>query len=310
MGLGSRGVRIGKRRVGAAAIAALGLAFTTSARAATQDGVVDPSARATYGEMQLSAGFANDPYRVSLTSGGSIDAASIATGCTGTVARAPDFQLRYDAGSMPLSFGVTSTSDTTLVINGPDGRWTCDDDSGGNMDPLITYSSPQSGIYDVWVGAFTASSQAELFVTELRGAGSGTAGGSGYPDSAATAAYGEIELRSGFTGDPYRVSVLAGGGIDAEDVADHCSGMIASAPDFQVTYQAGSLPLTIGATSAGDVTLVVNGPDGEWYCDDDSGSGNDAELTFKRPQSGVYDIWVGSYDGDSVPAELSLTELR
>ncbi|WP_269514145.1 peptidase [Brevundimonas subvibrioides] len=308
---------------------------------------VDASATATYGEVYLDSGFDEDPYRVSVTSGGSIDASEIASGCTGMVARAPDFQLTYDAGGLPLTFGVNGEVDTTLVINGPDGRWTCDDDSGGGTDPEITYSRPQSGTYDVWVGAFGGDSgSAELFVTELgsdygrsnnygdndsydrgngrrdddrrndfydndnRNNGRNADYGSTYPDSSATAAYGEIDLSSGFRGDPYTVSVLAGGSIDASTVDDSCAGRIASAPDFQITYDAGSLPLTIGATSNGDVTLVVNGPDGQWYCDDDSGGSNDAELTFRRPQSGVYDIWVGSYGGDSLPAELFFTELR
>lgn len=325
---------------------------------------VDASATATYGEIYLDSGFDEDPYRVSVTSGGSIDASTIASGCTGMVARAPDFQLTYDAGSLPLTFGVNGQVDTTLVINGPDGRWTCDDDSGGDTDPEITYSRPQSGTYDVWVGAFGGDSgSAELFVTELgseygrannygdngdydrdrdrnrnRGNGGRNGGGrglydnggrgndnrnnggrnddygrngsAGYPDSSARAAYGEIDLSSGFRGDPYTVSVLAGGSIDASTVDDSCAGQIASAPDFQITYDAGSLPLTIGATSNGDVTLVVNGPDGQWYCDDDSGGSNDAELTFRRPSSGVYDIWVGSYGGDSISAELFITELR
>ncbi|CAL1691528.1 hypothetical protein MMB232_01671 [Brevundimonas subvibrioides] len=317
---------------------------------------VDTGATATYGEIYLDSGFDEDPYRVDVTSGGSIDASTIASGCTGMVSRAPDFQLTYDAGSLPLTFGVNGQVDTTLVINGPDGRWTCDDDSGGNTDPEITYSRPQSGTYDVWVGAFGGDSgPAELFVTELgsdygrsnnygdnndydrdrdrgrndrydndrdngrrdNGGRNGLYGdngrtydGGGYPDSSATAAYGEIDLSSGFRGDPYTVSVMAGGSIDASTVDDSCSGTIASAPDFQITYDAGSLPLTIGATSSGDVTLVVNGPDGEWYCDDDSGGSNDAELTFRRPSSGVYDIWVGSYGGDSIAAELFFTELR
>jgi hypothetical protein len=273
---------------------------------------VDATATATYGEIELSSGFANDPYRVTVTSGGSIDASTISSGCTGMVSRAPDFEVTFDAGSLPLTFGVDASVDTTLIINGPDGAWTCDDDSGGGTDPEVTYARPRSGTYDVWVGAFGGDSgSAELFVTELGSNGGGSASaGEGYPDSSATAAYGEIRLSAGFKNDPYSVSVLAGGSLNASVVDDDCAGTIASAPDFQLTYEAGSLPLTLRATSNGDVTLVVNGPDGEWHCDDDSGGDSDAELTFQRPASGVYDVWVGSYDGDSLPAELSFSELR
>ncbi|AQR62298.1 peptidase [Brevundimonas sp. LM2] len=293
--------------LGGAAAVCLG-AVAPAARAQQ----VDASATATYGEIELSSGFANDPYRVTVTSGGTIDAASISSGCTGMVASAPDFEVTYEADSLPLTFGVDASVDTTLVINGPDGDWTCDDDSGGGTDPEVTYARPRSGTYDVWVGAFGGDSgSAELFVTELGRDGAGSAAsGDGHPDASATAAYGEIRLSTGFKNDPYRVDVLAGGSLNASAVDDACAGTIATAPDFQLTFEAGSLPLTIRATSDGDVTLVVNGPDGEWHCDDDSGGGSDAELTFQRPASGVYDVWVGAYDGDSVAAELSITELR
>ena len=73
-----------------------------------------------------------------------MDATTIANGCVGMVARAPDFQLTYGAGSLPLIFGVTSENDTTLVINGPDGRWYCDDDSGDGTNPLMSIPNPPS----------------------------------------------------------------------------------------------------------------------------------------------------------------------
>ncbi len=130
-------------------------------------GAPDPSARANFGEEYLSAGFDNDPYTVSVTSGGELDASSLGGECVGMISRAPDFQLTYDAGDYPLTFGASSYQDVTLVINGPDGRWYCDDDSGGDTDPLVSFNRPQSGVYDVWVGAYDGNSgDAELFFTE------------------------------------------------------------------------------------------------------------------------------------------------
>lgn len=131
-------------------------------------GAPDPSARANYGEIYLSAGFDDDPYVVSIQSGGSIDAASLGSGCTGTISSAPDFQLTYDAGSFPLTFGAGGDDDVTLVINGPDGRWYCDDDSGDGTDAEIRFGRPQSGVYDIWVGAYGGrSSRSALLITEL-----------------------------------------------------------------------------------------------------------------------------------------------
>lgn len=121
--------------------------------------------------------------------------------------------------------------------------------------------------------------------------------------------YGEIILNSGFTPDPYVVDVVAGGNIDAAGIGGACRGSISSAPDFQITYRAGSLPLAIRTRSGADTTLVVNGPDGRWYCDDDSFGNLNAQVFFSNPQSGVYDIWVGSFNGGTAPAQLLITEL-
>ncbi len=141
------------------------------------------------------------------------------------------------------------------------------------------------------------------------GTGAAYGGGSyGAPDPSARANYGEEYLSAGFDDDPRSVSVVSGGELDAAGLGGACVGMISRAPDFQLTYDAGDLPLTFGTSSDEDTTLVINGPGGEWYCDDDSGGGTDAEITFRRPQSGVYDIWVGAFDGDSGDAELFITE--
>jgi len=279
---------------------------------------VDPYQTATYGEFSLNSGFTPDPQVISLTSGGTIDASTVASGCRGMVARAPDVQMTYSAGSLPLTFLTSSSTDTTLLINGPDGRWSCDDDSGeSGGDALLTYDNPMSGIYDVWVGAYGGNSgSADLYVTELGGGRIASGGGSsnvvssGYPDASLNATYGTVSLASGFTGDPYRVSLSAGGGFDASGLGGACVGMIASAPDVQLNFSGGSLPLIISAGSSSDTTLVINGPDGQWYCNDDGGtSGSNPSIRFNAPRSGAYDIWVGSYGGASAPAELHISEL-
>lgn len=283
---------------------------------------VDISQRATYGDVSLSSGFTPDPYRIDMFSGGAIDATTIANGCVGMVARAPDFQLTYSAGSLPLIFGVTSANDTTLVINGPDGRWYCDDDSGDGTNPLMSIPDPRSGVYDVFVGAYGGNgAAAQLYITELNDNAYGDSDsdsgdeydsrytGATRPNSALTAISGEYYLSAGFSPDPYWLPIYSGGSIDASTVASGCVGMISEAPDFQVTYEAGSLPLTFGVEADGDTTLVINGPDGQWYCDDDSGGNADPEVTFRNPRRGVYDVWVGAYAGRGVSGRLFVTEL-
>ena len=143
----------------ASAIAAALMAAATSAAAQ------DPSAAATSGSMGARAGFTPDPIQVRIYSGGSIDASRLGGACIGMIASAPDYEFTYTAGSFPLSFGVVSDRDTSLVINGPDGRWYCNDDAEG-LNPILTWGRPSSGAYDIWVGAVGQASSATLLISE------------------------------------------------------------------------------------------------------------------------------------------------
>ncbi|MBR9826525.1 MAG: peptidase S1 [Alphaproteobacteria bacterium] len=125
------------------------------------------------------------------------------------------------------------------------------------------------------------------------------------------ATYGNATLRAGFQPDPYRVSIVSGGRHRANEVRSGCAGWVASAPDFQLTFSAGSLPLIISAASSTDTTLLVNDPNGNWHCNDDGGNqGLNPALTFYNAMSGTYDIWIGSYSqGNNANATLSISEL-
>ena len=130
-------------------------------------------------------------------------------------------------------------------------------------------------------------------------------------DASLKANFGAVSLNNGFTPDPHRVSITAGGPIDAyEDtpLPEACVGMISDAPDYEVSYSAGNLPLVFRTLSSVDTTLIINGPDGSWYCDDDSYGDLDAEVRFNRPQSGTYDVWVGTFGGSTAAATLLITE--
>lgn len=270
----------------------------------------DTSLPAAYGDHSLSVGFTPDPYSISLTAGGDLAASNVGSSCRGSIARAPDVQLTYSAGNLPLIITGDASSDTTLVVNGPDGQWYCDDDSGDGTNPQLRWNSPRSGVYDIWVGTYGGgTTPARLLISELGSTGGGGTPNTGYPNASLRAAFGETVLNAGFQPDPHRVSLTAGGTIPASNVSSSCSGSIASAPDYQITYTAGSLPLSIRTDSSRDTTLVVNGPDGQWYCDDDSGEGNNARVYFSKPASGTYDIWVGTYSGGTTPATLIVTEL-
>lgn len=133
--------------------------------------------------------------------------------------------------------------------------------------------------------------------------------GAAYAQNAGlTANFGEIGLDAGFTPDPYRVQVTAGGSTDASRLPGSCAGMVSDAPDFEVTYDAGSLPLVFRTLSSTDTTLIVNAPNGDWHCDDDSYGDGDAEVRFNKPADGTYDVWIGTFGGGTASATLLITE--
>ena len=123
--------------------------------------------------------------------------------------------------------------------------------------------------------------------------------------------FGAITLRAGFTPDPQVVSVQSGGSLNAANLSSSCAGFISNAPDVRLNYTAGSYPLIISVDSSADTTLVVNGPDGSWYCDDDGGNeGLNPSIRFNGPKSGRYEIWVGTYGNASLQAaQLHISEL-
>ena len=138
-------------------------AMSTGAPAFAQNASLDPN----FGSVSLSAGFTPDPYSVDVVAGGDRDASRLARGCVGKISDAPDFRLTYQADNLPLAFRTRGRNDTTLVINGPDGRWSCDDDSWGDGDAEVRFDRPQSGVYDVWIGTYGDSpAESVLILTE------------------------------------------------------------------------------------------------------------------------------------------------
>ncbi|MFC5345952.1 peptidase S1 [Brevundimonas staleyi] len=142
------------------------IAVAVSGLVATAAAAQNPNAAPSSGSTRARAGFTPDPIRVSIYSGGPIDASRLGGACVGMIASAPDYRFTYTAGSFPLSFGVVSSADTSLVINGPDGRWYCNDDAQG-LNPILTWSRPRSGSYDIWIGAVGGrSASSTLLISE------------------------------------------------------------------------------------------------------------------------------------------------
>ncbi len=134
---------------------------------------------------------------------------------------------------------------------------------------------------------------------------------SAQPNPNGTPNYGTVTLSSGFTPDPRVISLRAGGDRPGRDAASNCTGFITASPAVRLNYSAGSLPLIVSVAASSDTTLVINAPDGRWYCNDDGGvNGSNPAVRFNSPQSGRYEIWVGTYrSGQSQPARLHISEV-
>jgi hypothetical protein len=121
--------------------------------------------------------------------------------------------------------------------------------------------------------------------------------------------YGQVTMQAGFQPDPFAVTVMAGGPVDASRLGEGCIGLLPQAASYTFNYRAnGEWPLYIGAVSDGDAVIAVRAPDGRWYCNDDT-NGLDPAVHFPSPRAGRYQIWVGVYGGEPIPAMVVISEV-
>lgn len=132
-------------------------------------------------------------------------------------------------------------------------------------------------------------------------------------------AHGSLYLSGGDAPTPRVVAVRSGGPIDISRTDPSCSGFAEAYADFALQYDAAPIEgtalgayapytLHIYVRSAADTTLAVRTPSGRWVCSDDS-NGHNPLVSFVLPESGVHEIWVGTF-GESTThdAELVITE--
>ena len=119
---------------------------------------------------------------------------------------------------------------------------------------------------------------------------------------------GTIVSSGGFV---HTVAVQAGGPASASAVGASCIGEVSQAPNVNLDYRTlsggpGIVPLAISTQAGADTTLVVQAPNGTWFCDDDGAGFPNARLVFNSPSPGVYHIWVGTFAGGTAPATLRI----
>ena len=206
---------------------------------------------------------------------------------------AQELESAVDSGYQQL---ISATEGSRFLVSSGRGLSTRVEVSGGAMQ--INGEETEAG--------------AELFVAALSQLGDTGAVASDVStsDFPAEALYDNVSLVTGFTPDPYLVSIVAGGDSAASDeLGAACAGNVNSKrPDVVLNYTAGpNFGLYLYAEAAEDTTLILLGPDG-WYCDDDSHGDLNPGVSLERPLSGDYLIWVGTFDGGVADAELGISE--
>ncbi|GAB1544404.1 hypothetical protein NUACC21_70800 [Scytonema sp. NUACC21] len=126
-----------------------------------------------FGNLALSPGFAPAKGTIAGYTGGSYSLSAISNrdrnrnACIGYADPNPDHILILEKNFSRLKIQVnTGGTDTTLVIQGPDGSTVrCGDDTGRNKDASITDTNWKAGTYRVWVGTFNAGDKRNYTIT-------------------------------------------------------------------------------------------------------------------------------------------------
>ena len=283
-------------------LAALGLAPL----AAAQD--MSPDADPVSGTFTLDGGSGSSAFDVRAEAEVPVD------GCVGYVGpSAPDVVVDWAGGD--LRVWVRAAFDGTLAVHGPDGQWTCDDDTEGTS-PVVEIADAAAGRYAVWLGSFSPS-PFETAATLFAGAPPPPAvlGLDAAPLAGVLDAEGGFEAAQG----AIEVTVPAGGYDDAgaldlgPDGPDFCSGYVdAARPTAAVAYDAagGTGALVVAAYSDDtDLVLLVRTPGGEALCVDDF-DGLNPVVVVEGAESGEYLVWVGTFSARpaGTTATLALSE--
>ncbi|RUO34375.1 hypothetical protein CWE13_12165 [Aliidiomarina shirensis] len=124
--------------------------------------------------------------------------------------------------------------------------------------------------------------------------------------------FGSASLNTEDLASMYQHEIISGGSINSRYLGGECLGYVASAPDFRLMLteeQATLFVSFVSNESSDDTSLLVNAPNGDWYCNDDYESTSlNPGIVIENADVGQYDIWVGSYLADSfITGDLGLS---
>ncbi len=247
-------------------------------------------------------------------SGGTVRAATLAPACSGTIGETPNHRLVVSVAS-DLRIGATPTAgqlaDLTIAVEGADGAWHCADDVN-ELNPEVT-AHFEPGTYRVYVGSYDDESRHAYALSVAPGSPDGSDSGNAgqrevptgpTPTTTSNGVYSGLRIPAE-TG-PATITGTAGGTREARSLSTECVGHIAMAPDH-VFEIAAAQQLRVRVTSDSDTTLVMQGPDNIFLCNDDFeqlNPGLDAQFA-----AGTWNVYVGTYAMGQYP-DYQLTVSR
>lgn len=171
---------------------------------------------------------------------------------------------------------------------------------GAQLQAQMNMAAEQAGAAAQQQAAAAAAAQAAAAQAAAAGAGAAAAAGGSN--------FGTVQLNAGFVPDPHTASGTSGGSIDASTWQAGCNGFVTTQPDHLFVAATAFANLRVMAHSTGDITLVVQKPDGTYLCNDDT-DGTDPLVEGAFP-AGTYKVWIGSYQaGTNSPYTLGFSEL-
>ena len=288
-----------------------------------------------YVSVDLQAGNPLDPFLVSVNGGGTLNAAALGGECSGYVNLEPVARFTWEGEADFVRFFFYSDHDPTLIVQGPDGEFYCNDDANFILlDPSITLENPKPGAYNVWVGSYypdqllpgilVATTRDDVRVETFTLNGlvkrgpmpdvTQAPGGRAVQDVLDAIKRMKKGVKTLKPGKALTARVTADGAVPAFEFkieGQICNGYIKESPDLVFDWSGKSEQLNVFFEGNADSTLLVVTPDGKVLCNDDSAEGRNINplVTITSPAKGRYAVFVGHVVADqAVKGTLTVTD--
>ena len=228
----------------------------------------------------------------------------------GSVSASPQYTLNLSGmQGYDLEIQVNSSCDATLLVNSANGIWYFDDDSNGNLDPMLRISGSDAlnGQVDVWVGTLGSNCSATIEFETWTATTAAPSNSGNCPTIGLTGPSYHLNGPQLYSPTNFAASAYGSGEISGCGLPGH--GWFTPAPQFSFNLsQMQGYRLELQVNASCDTVMLVNTADGTWLFDDDSNGNLDPLINVYGPSAlnGRVDVWLGTYNGQSCPANLEL----